>query len=409
MNDTFSVAELTVYIRDLISADERLQDVTVQGEVSNMTRAASGHVYFTLKDSKSQIKCVMWRSNAERQLRLPDNGDSIMVHGAVNVYEQNGVYQLYADHIRPVGVGDLYRQFELLKAKLDAEGLFDSLRKRPLPEFPHTIGIVTSADAAAFQDVQNVLRRRYPLARVVIAPTLVQGADAPAQIVAALRRLDAYGECDVIIVCRGGGSIEDLWAFNDERVARAIVACRVPVISGVGHETDFTIADFAADVRAPTPSAAAELATPDSAELRYGLDELTRSLDSAMHMQLEQRRQAIEDANRSLRQLSPLAQIRNARQRIDDWTARIDRGQQARLHLLRERLSARAEALERANPKAILKRGYALVTLSENGERVISAREAKPGTGITIQLHDGELKARVEDKDTHERYRRTLF
>ncbi|MDX2140624.1 MAG: exodeoxyribonuclease VII large subunit [Chloroflexota bacterium] len=409
MNDTFSVAELTVYIRDLISADDRLQDVTVQGEVSNMTRAASGHVYFTLKDSKSQIKCVMWRSAAERQTRLPDNGDSIVVHGAVNVYEQNGVYQLYADHVRPLGVGDLYRQFELLKAKLDAEGLFDPLRKRPLPEFPHTIGIATSADAAAFQDVQNVLRRRYPLARVVIAPTLVQGVDAPAQIVAALRRLDAYGGCDVIIVCRGGGSIEDLWAFNDEGVARAIAACRVPVICGVGHETDFTIADFAADVRAPTPSAAAELATPDSAELRYGLDELTRSLDSAVQMQLEQRRQAIDDANRSLRQLSPLAQIRNARQRIDDWTARMDRAQQARLHLLRERLGARAEALERANPKAILKRGYALVTLSENGERVISAREAKPGTGITIQLHDGELKARVEDKDTHERYRRTLF
>jgi exodeoxyribonuclease VII large subunit len=409
MNDTFSVAELTVYIRDLISADDRLQDVTVQGEVSNMTRAASGHVYFTLKDSKSQIKCVMWRSAAERHIRLPDNGDSIMVHGAVNVYEQNGVYQLYADHIRPVGVGDLYRQFELLKAKLDAEGLFDPLRKRPLPQFPHTIGIVTSADAAAFQDVQNVLRRRYPLARVVIAPTLVQGVDAPTQIVAALRRLDAFRECDVIIVCRGGGSIEDLWAFNDEGVARAIVACRVPVISGVGHETDFTIADFAADVRAPTPSAAAELATPDSADLRYGLDELTRRLDGSVQAQIVQRRQRLDDAGWSLRQLSPLAQIRNARQRIDDWTARMDRGQRAALHLLRERLDARAEALERANPKAILKRGYALVTLSENGERVISTREAKPGTGITIQLHDGELKARVEDKDTHERYRRTLF
>jgi exodeoxyribonuclease VII large subunit len=221
--------------------------------------------------------------------------------------------------------------------------------------------------------------------------------------------LDAFRECDVIIVCRGGGSIEDLWAFNDEGVARAIVACRVPVISGVGHETDFTIADFAADVRAPTPSAAAELATPDSADLRYGLDELTRRLDGSVQAQIVQRRQRLDDAGWSLRQLSPLAQIRNARQRIDDWTARMDRGQRAALHLLRERLDARAEALERANPKAILKRGYALVTLSENGERVISTREAKPGTGITIQLHDGELKARVEDKDTHERYRRTLF
>ncbi|MBE0689715.1 MAG: exodeoxyribonuclease VII large subunit, partial [Anaerolineae bacterium] len=345
MIDTYSVAELTAYIRQLFDNDGRMQDVWVEGEVSNMTRAASGHLYFTLKDSRAQLKCVMWRSSAERQSYLPQHGDAIAVHGAISVYEQNGLYQLYADRIRPTGVGDLYLQFEQLKAKLEAEGLFDPLRKRPIPEYPHVIGIVTSADAAAFQDMQNVLRRRYPLARVILSPTLVQGVEAPAQIVKALDRLNEHTDCDVILLCRGGGSIEDLWAFNDEGVARAVAASRIPVISGVGHETDFTISDFAADLRAPTPSAAAELATPDSAELRATLAELTRALDTSAAVLLRQRRQRVDDQIWSLRQVSPLAQVRNARQRIDDWTARLNAGQRARLRLLRERLAARTAAL----------------------------------------------------------------
>ena len=409
MIDTYSVAELTAYIRQLFDNDGRMQDVWVEGEVSNMTRAASGHLYFTLKDSRAQLKCVMWRSSAERQSYLPQHGDAIAVHGAISVYEQNGVYQLYADRIRPTGVGDLYLQFEQLKAKLEAEGLFDPLRKRPIPEYPRVIGIVTSADAAAFQDMQNVLRRRYPLARVILSPTLVQGVEAPAQIVKALDRLNEHTDCDVILLCRGGGSIEDLWAFNDEGVARAVAASRIPIISGVGHETDFTISDFAADLRAPTPSAAAELATPDSAELRATLAELTRALDTGAAVSLRQRRQRVDDQIWSLRQVSPLAQVRNARQRIDDWTARLNAGQRARLRLLRERLAARSAALASASPTAILERGYAIVTVSESGERLSSIDGAKPGVGVTVQLHDGEFKARVEDKDTHERYSRTLF
>ncbi len=409
MIDTISVAELTVYIRSVLENDLRLQDISVQGEVSNLTRATSGHLYFTLKDAKAQIKCVMWRSNVERVTRIPANGDSVVVHGALGVYEQNGVYQLYADSLRPLGIGDLYLQFEQLKAALEAEGLFDAERKRELPTHPSVIGIVTSPEAAAFQDVQNVLRRRYPLAQLVLSPTLVQGMDAPAQIVRAFKRLDAYGKCDVILVCRGGGSIEDLWAFNDEGVARAIVAAHAPVISGVGHETDFTIADFAADLRAPTPSAAAELATPDLADLRAEVEMLARALDLSAERTLRGMRQSLDDRLWSLRQLSPAAQIRTARQRIDDWTRRLDARQRARLALLRERLAGRSAALERANPRAILRRGYALVQFSESGDRVISASEAKPGMGITITLHDGELKARVEDKDSHERYRRTLF
>jgi exodeoxyribonuclease VII large subunit len=409
MIDTISVAELTVYIRSLLENDLRLQDISVQGEVSNLTRATSGHLYFTLKDAKAQIKCVMWRSNVERVTRIPANGDAIIVHGALGVYEQNGVYQLYADELRPLGVGDLYLQFEQLKAKLEAEGLFDAEHKRALPAHPRVIGIVTSPEAAAFQDVQNVLRRRYPLAQVVLSPTLVQGVDAPTQIVRALRRLDAFGGCDVILVCRGGGSIEDLWAFNDEGVARAIADAHAPVISGVGHETDFTIADFAADLRAPTPSAAAELATPAREDLRAEVDAITRALDSSVERRLRGLRQSLDDRLWSLRQLSPGAQIRSARQRLDDWTRRLDTRQEAQIALLRERLAGRAAALERANPRAILRRGFALVTFSESGDRIISAHEATPGTGITITLHDGELKARVEDKDSHERYRRTLF
>jgi exodeoxyribonuclease VII large subunit len=398
MNDTISVAELTVYIRSLLENDLRLQDVSVTGEVSNVTHAASGHLYFTLKDSKAQIKCVMWRSNAERLTRTPSNGDAIIVRGALGVYEQNGVYQLYAVDLRPVGVGDLYLQFEQIKAKLEAEGLFDEERKRALPLFPRVIGIVTSPEAAAFQDVQNVLRRRYPLASVILSPTLVQGVDAPAQIVKALRRLDALGGCDVILVCRGGGSIEDLWAFNDEAVARAIADAHAPVISGVGHETDFTIADFAADLRAPTPSAAAELATPDRADLRAEVGAIAAALDGGLERRMRTLRQSLDDRLWSLRQVSPLTQIR-----------RLDARQTARAALLKERLGGRLAALERANPRAILRRGYALVSFSESGDRIISAAEAKPGTGITITLHDGDLKARVEDKDSHERYRRTLF
>ncbi|MEL7236277.1 MAG: exodeoxyribonuclease VII large subunit, partial [Chloroflexota bacterium] len=263
MPEIYPIAEITAHIRYLLETDTVLQDVWVQGEVSNMKRAASGHWYFTLKDSASQLRCVMWRSDASRQLVVPENGDSIIVHGRVSVYDQRGDYQLYADFIRAAGVGDLYAQFEQLKMKLDAEGLFAAEHKKPLPVFPLRIGVVTSPDAAGYQDVLDVLRRRFPLADVTLSPTLVQGAEAPPLIADAIHRLDASGKVDVILVVRGGGSIEDLWAFNDEQVARAAFEAVTPLVSGVGHETDFTIIDFVADQRAPTPSAAAELVSPD--------------------------------------------------------------------------------------------------------------------------------------------------
>ena len=274
MQSTVSVRELNAHIRQMFERDVTLQDIWVEGEISGFKQAPSGHYYFAMKDGKVLIDCAMWRSSAQQQPILPKDGDAVLAHGYVAIYEERSKYQFYVDRIRPLGVGDLYRQFELLKQKLAAEGLFDDERKRPLPVFPRKIGVVTSPNAAAFQDVLNVLRRRFPLVEVVLSPTLVQGADAPAQIVRALDRLSRRDDIDVIWVGRGGGSIEDLWAFNDEAVARAIVASRVPVISGVGHETDFTIADFAADLRAPTPSAAAELLTPDISEMQSGLDRL---------------------------------------------------------------------------------------------------------------------------------------
>jgi exodeoxyribonuclease VII large subunit len=406
---TYSVTEITTTIREIFESDERLQDVWVSGEISNLTRASSGHWYFTLKDSAAQLRCVMWRSAALKQTTIPRDGDAIVAHGRVSVYEPRGEYQLYADEVRPVGLGDLYQRFEELKRLLEAEGLFDAERKRPIPLFPRCIGVVTSPEAAAFQDIQNVLRRRFPIVKVILSPTIVQGAEAPPQIVRALERLNQNADVDVILVCRGGGSIEDLWAFNDERVARAIAASRVPVISGVGHETDFTIADFAADLRAPTPSAAAEIATPNMDDLREAIRRVDSQLIEVMDNQLYNLKNNLIVMQRSLRLVSPESDIQTFRQRVDDMNARIVTRQRNFLALLRERLTARERALFAANPDAILARGYAIVTRSEDGQRIKAEADAPSGTGITITLQDGELKARVEDKAAHERYKRTLF
>ncbi len=389
MQSTYSVRELNAYIRRLFERDEDLQDVWVEGEVSGFKQAQpSGHCYFTLKDGKTQIACVMWRSSAQQMAVLPRDGDAVLVHGSVTIYEERSTYQLYVDRLRPVGVGDLYRQFELLKQRLEAEGLFDHARKRPLPPFPRRIGVVTSANAAAFQDVQNVLRRRFPLVEIVLSPTLVQGLDAPTQIVRALDRLSA-ADVDVILVTRGGGSIEDLWAFNDEGVARAIAASAVPVVSGVGHETDFTIADFVADLRAPTPSAAAEVLTPDFGELYPALDRLARQLASAFDDSLRSRRDGLNTRRRTLRGLSPVVRVRNYRQRLDDWQTRLVTTERRHLALLRERVTARDQALVAASPQAILARGYALVTNAQTGKRITSAQNA--ADTISVQFHDGTV------------------
>lgn len=404
-----TVSEITAHIRMLFETDTTLQDVWVSGEVSNMTRASSGHWYFTLKDSEAALRCVMWRSATSHQNIVPQNGDALEVHGHVNVYEIRGEYQLYADILRPLGVGDLYQQFDRLKAKLEAEGLFEGDRKRDPPLFPQKIGVVTSPTSAAFQDVLTVLGRRFPLAEVILSPTQVQGIDAPVQIVSALKRLNEFTDVDVILICRGGGSIEDLWAFNDERVARTVASSRVPVVTGVGHETDFTIVDFVSDVRAATPSAAAEMATPDVQDSIQNVRMTDERLTGMMYDIIIARETEIKTLRRALDYAAPVAAINQSRQRIDDLNMRIIQSERARIRLFKERVQGRTDALNAANPRAILARGYAIVVRSEDGKRVISEHDANPGTGITIQLKDGELMARVEEKETHEHYQRTLF
>lgn len=407
---TYTVADLTAHISALLDSDETLRDVWVQGEVSNMVVAASGHWYFTLKDSKAALRCALWRSYAAQQSFTPADGDAVLAHGYVSVYAPRGEYQLYADTIQRAGLGDLYVQLERLKEKLRAEGLFDRPRQQ-IPPFPRRIGVVTSPEAAAFQDVQNVLRRRFPLAHLILSPTPVQGSGAPLQIAAAIERLNAYNACDVILLVRGGGSIEDLWAFNDEGVARAVAASRIPVITGVGHETDFTLVDFVSDLRAPTPSAAAEQAAPDVAELRANLLAARAALDSWTHRQIDNLRSVLSAAMRTLEYLSPARRLALLRQGVDDRAERLARQQRLHFALLRERLAARTATLEAANPQAILARGYAVVTHSASGARVTSASAVWPGDNVTIWLHDGSVNARItrEEDKTREHYQRPLF
>ncbi len=401
MTETFTVWQLTAHIRDLLDLDPDLQDVWVEGEASNLTRASSGHFYFTLKDDKSELKCVMWRAQASTLRFDPQHGDRLLAHGRVSVYEARGQYQLTCDVLQPAGVGDLNRQFELLKARLEAEGLFDVDRKRPIPAFPRQIGVVTSPTTAAFQDIQNVLRRRYPLVEIVLSPTLVQGKEAPSQIVDAIRRLNEFTAVDVILLARGGGSLEDLWCFNDETVVRAVAESRLPIVTGVGHEIDFTLVDFAADYRAPTPSAAAEILTPDGAVLRSKLRLWSERMTETLRAGIAEHRQGIAHQTRWLERSAPQTTIQNARQRIDDLMGR------AALHLRsentrrRDRLEAQQRALEAANPLRLLQRGYALVTRAGDGHRVTSAREAAEGTSIHITLHDGRLTATVRKQDLH--------
>ncbi|MCY4024116.1 MAG: exodeoxyribonuclease VII large subunit [Anaerolineaceae bacterium] len=409
MTSAWTVAEITARIRLLLEGDVELQDVAVSGEISNLTQARSGHWYFTLKDASASLRCVMWRSAAARQRFVPQEGDAVQALGHIGVYEPRGEYQLYATVLRPMGVGDLYARFEALKAALEAEGLFDPERKRALPAFPRVIGVVTSPQAAAFQDVCNVLRRRFPLAQVWLSPAAVQGLEAPAQLRAALARLNAEEKVDVILLIRGGGSIEDLWAFNDEALARAIVASPLPVVSGVGHETDFTIADFVADLRAPTPSAAAELVAPDVAELDQTIRLARARLAELQRGRLARLQGRLDSGRRNLALLSPQRELATQRQRLDDLELRLQRSWAGAQGRLAARLAEARASLGAADPQAILQRGYAILTQAGDGKRVTGVNEAQVGDALLAQLRDGDLPLRVEDRDKHERYGRTLF
>lgn len=390
----YSVSEITGRIRALLEQEPLLQDVWIEGEVSNFSRASSGHIYFTLKDAGAQMNAVIWRAQAQALTYIPRSGDQVVIHGRIGLYEQGGRYQIYVDAIRPAGRGSLYQEFERLKAQLEAAGLFALERKRPLPAYPQRIGVVTSPTAAAFRDVLNVLTRRYPLAKVLLAPTLVQGETAPPQIVAALAALNAREDVDVILIVRGGGSLEDLWAFNDERVARAVAGSRIPVISGVGHETDFTLTDFAADHRAPTPSAAAEMATPDRAELQAMLQQRQARLTRTFETRLREFRNRVTRLDRALQYLSPAARLANARQRVDDLLARADAAVAHRLVMQRQRVQGLAARLTALNPDAVLARGYAIVQERETGHVITSAQAITPGLALILRLQDGEAAAR---------------
>ncbi len=392
---TWSVTDLTRYIREMFEVDFRLQDVEVEGEISNFTRARSGHLYFTLKDGNAQLKGVMWRSAAQRLLFDPSNGDQVVARGKVSVYDAGGAYQLYADKLQPAGRGNLAVAFEQLKERLNEEGLFNPDFKQPIPALPKKIGIVTSADAAALRDILNVLRRRYPLVEVLIAPTLVQGDTAPAQIVAALQQLDQRADIDTILLSRGGGSLEDLWAFNDEAVARAIFSARTPIISGVGHEVDFTIADFVADLRAPTPSAAAELAVPNIADLALGVRGLQNALNSIMRDRLGQLRQHVENMTRMLGNLTPEKQLRHNEQRLDELTRRLENMMQQTLREKSNRLLLASASLRAFSPQATLDRGYAIVR-DADGKVVKSAETIKKDQQLTVRVADGEFRVRSD-------------
>ena len=392
----FSVAQVSRYLKEVLETDDILQDIWVQGEISGCKTYSSGHCYFTLKDAEAQLACVFFKQ-ARLRSSAPDlrDGMAIAANGRISLYERDGKLQLYVEYVEPLGDGALFLRFEQLKARLEAEGLFDAERKRPLPPQPAVIGIVTSPQAAALRDMLRVLRSRYPLAEVIFAPTLVQGVEAPASIAAALDLLNEHGEADVVIIGRGGGSIEELWAFNEEVVARAIARSRIPVISGVGHETDFTIADFVADYRASTPTAAAAAAVPDIEDWRSDILEKEQTLTDLVEEYLNDLSEQLERTQHDLQRASPQDMLDRRRQQLDDMTALMQTHLQHILSLRGERLQGMALRLHSLSPLLTIARGYAIVRRDTDGSIITSTQQAQPGATLTIQVTDGHIPVQV--------------
>ena len=391
-----SVSQLNDYLKMLLDGDRVLSNVYICGEISNFKLYSSGHAYLTLKDAAGQLKAVMFRSYASRLAFRPEDGMRVIAHGRVSVYEASGQYQLYIDDMQPDGVGSLAMQYEQLRKKLEYEGLFDEARKKPLPPMPMRIGVITSPSGAAVHDIKNVLGRRFPCAEMILFPSAVQGAEAPPQLRMGIEFFSVTDLCDVIIIGRGGGSIEDLWAFNDEALARAIAACPIPVISAVGHESDFTICDFVADRRAPTPSAAAELAVPDKAELSAALmatqQRMTRLIDAK-----------ILQEKRLLRQISAAAVFRTPerlfdrfRMHVGERESRMEQAVQKKLDAKRNRLMRAGARLDALSPLSVLSRGYAAVSMNE--KTVTRADTLQAGDRLTVRFADGSVDAEVLGK-----------
>jgi len=369
--------------------------ILLEAEISNLSRPASGHLYFTLKDNGAQIKCAMFRSSASRISVRAENGMNVQARGRVSLYEPRGDYQFIVDGLRDAGEGILQRQFEELKKKLAAEGLFDSARKRDLPTFPYRIGLITSPSGAAVRDLLHILQRRWPLAQVRVYPVPVQGTDAPVKIRAAIAAANSHRWAEVLIIGRGGGSIEDLVAFNDEYVARAVFESHIPVISAVGHETDFSICDFVADLRAPTPSAAAELATPDQLALKNAFQGTLRQLQRRIRDRLQRDFQRLDHANHRLQQQHPTARLKDQSRRLDSCGEALQRTMQRFLTERSNRLAELARTLNAVSPLETLGRGYAIVTKSESGATVSSISQVNSGERLSTRLKDGSFDSTV--------------
>ena len=389
-----SITQLNEYIRGKLDADALLNGVAVRGEISNYKLYPSGHHYFTLKDESSALKCVMFKGNAARLRFRPANGMQIIAMGKVSVFPRDGAYQLYCTAMAMDGIGDLYAAFEQLKAKLAAQGLFDPAHKKPIPRCPGTIGIITSSAGAAVHDMLRILRKRYPLTRVLLLPVRVQGAEAPGEIAAAIGYANYYQLADLLIVGRGGGSIEDLWAFNDERVAHAIYESRIPVISAVGHEPDVTISDFVADLRAATPSNAAELAVPDQDALRQTLDAMAFSMASSVDRQIKNARQHLDVLSGSSALRSPTGYLDQKRKALQLLESRLISAQNQQIARNKQKFVALTAALDAMSPLKVLTRGYA-VAEKEDGQILRSVNQAVPGERITVSLSDGSITAKV--------------
>ena len=413
------VADVSAYLKFLIESDDFLSDLWIEGEISDYFVSRNGHIYFTLNDGTAKLRCVMFKGSALRQRSRAQSGDRVVVHGRVSIYEQQGQYQLYADMIQPAGIGIQALEFELLRQRLEADGLFDESRKRPLPPTPHYIGVVTSAEGAVWHDIQQVLRRRYPFAHLILSPTSVQGERAPASIVAALQRLIEDGRAEVVIIGRGGGSAEDLSAFNAELVVRAAFTSPVPVISAVGHETDWTLLDLVADVRAPTPSAAAELVAPSIATYAENLLELDQSLQRAIVDEFLALRTSLAGDTRHLRRLSPEVKIRASASSSEQLRHRLivaaadghhQRAQQldrtsravgsSGARIVAEagaRLGIRAAELAALEPQAVMKRGFAVVQSLDAAGPIRSASQLASGQRARISFADGDATTTIDE------------
>ena len=396
-----TVSQLNEYIKMLLDGQPLLSGVYVRGEISNFTNHRTGHWYFTLKDEGSLVRAVMFRGSNVKIPFLPENGTKVIVRGRVSAFVRDGQYQIYVDEMQPDGIGGLYLAYQQLKSKLEAEGLFDAARKKALPRIPETVGVITSPTGAAVRDIINIMGRRFPMAKILLYPAIVQGDLAPSQLVSGIRYFNETKSADVIIIGRGGGSEEDLWCFNDEALAREVAASEIPVISAVGHETDFTICDFASDRRAATPSAAAELAVPDSAELKSSILGAEAYLSMQLKKKLESCRESLLRIKNSRAISDPSILLNERKMTLLHLSQLLDRAEEAKLTEKKYEFAKNAEKLSALNPLAVLARGYGAVE-NEDGRIVLGARDLEKNMNIKIRFADGEAKATVSEVYTNE-------